>query len=585
MSVENLITKHIDIWTSAVQTKSTVGRGTSSKLDLYGIKKLRELILELAVRGKITIGLDFKGSAKDVIKNATNEKSVLAKKRKIRADKEVYSTALIHDFPPTWETVCIGQVAHVLGGKRVPKGCKLLEQPTDFVYLRVTDMKNQSIDESDLRYIPEDVFEQISRYTINSEDVYVTIAGTIGAVGSIPSHLDGMSLTENAAKLVFGGISKEYLIVILQSSFVKKQFDEAVNQMAQPKLSLNSIKHTLIPIPSLEEQNYIVAKVDELMAFCDQLEQQTETNIEAHRVLVESLLATLTNSANSDELMENWERISAHFDTLFTTEESIDQLKQTILQLAVMGKLVPQNPKDEPASVLLERIAKEKAQLVKDKKIKKQKALPPITGDEKPFELPNGWEWCRTVDAGDIKLGRQRSPKDHTGPYMTPYLRVANVHDNRIDTTDIKKMNFTPEEQKIFRLEYGDILLNEGQSKELVGRPAIYRDEVPGACFQNTLLRFKVWEGVSAEYSLLYFRYCLYSGRFQRAVKQTTNMAHLSAARLIPIEFPLPPKEEQARIVAKVNELTGICEQLKVCLKESQSTQLHLTDAIVEQAV
>lgn len=168
--------------------------------------------------------------------------------------------------------------------------------------------------------------------------------------------------------------------------------------MAQPKLSLNSIKHTCIPIPPLEEQEYIADKVDELMALCDQLEQQTEASIEAHQVLVTTLLDTLTNSADADELMQNWARISEHFDTLFTTEESIDQLKQTILQLAVMGKLVPQDPSDEPAAELLKRIAEEKAQLVKEKKIKKQKALPPIAEDEKPFELPSGWEWCRLDD-------------------------------------------------------------------------------------------------------------------------------------------------------------------------------------------
>nr|WP_317623688.1 hypothetical protein [Photobacterium leiognathi] len=117
--------------------------------------------------------------------------------------------------------------------------------------------------------------------------------------------------------------------------------------------------------PYIDEQHRIVAKVDELMALCDQLEQQTEASIEAHQLLVSTLLNTLTNSADADELMENWAYINDHFDTLFTTEESIEQLKQTILQLAVMGKLVPQDPNDEPASVLLERISEEKAQLIK----------------------------------------------------------------------------------------------------------------------------------------------------------------------------------------------------------------------------
>ena len=131
------------------------------------------------------------------------------------------------------------------------------------------------------------------------------------------------------------------------------------------------------------------------MSLCDQLEQHSLTSLDAHQQLVETLLTTLTDSQNADELAENWARISEHFDTLFTTEASIDALKQTILQLEVMGKLVPQDPNDEPASELLKRIAKEKVQLVKDGKMKKQKPLPPISDEEKPFVTPNNWEWVR----------------------------------------------------------------------------------------------------------------------------------------------------------------------------------------------
>lgn len=112
------------------------------------------------------------------------------------------------------------------------------------------------------------------------------------------------------------------------------------------------------------------------MALCDQLEQQSYQSIDAHNQLVDTLLQTLVDSANADELASNWQRLSEHFDTLFTTEYSIDALKQTILQLAVMGKLVKQDPTDEPASELLKRIAKEKEALVKAGKVKKQKPLP-----------------------------------------------------------------------------------------------------------------------------------------------------------------------------------------------------------------
>ena len=128
-----------------------------------------------------------------------------------------------------------------------------------------------------------------------------------------------------------------------------------------------------LAIPPLTEQLRIVAKVDELMGLCDQLEKQTEASISAHKTLVQTLLSTLTNASEREGFNQAWARIAEHFDTLFTTEWSIDQLKQTILQLAVMGKLVLQNPKDESASKLLTKIAAEKAKSIKEGKIKKQK--------------------------------------------------------------------------------------------------------------------------------------------------------------------------------------------------------------------
>ncbi|WP_234014470.1 restriction endonuclease subunit S, partial [Cronobacter dublinensis] len=173
--------------------------------------------------------------------------------------------------------------------------------------------------------------------------------------------------------------------------FIKK-YD---NGTAQPNLAANDLARFLIPVPPVDEQTRILGKIDDLMSLCDQMEQQSLTSLDAHQQLVETLLATLTDSQNAEELAENWARISQHFDTLFTTEASIDALKQTILQLAVMGKLVPQDPNDEPASELLKRIEQEKAQLVKEGKIKKQKPLPPMSDDEKPFELPEGWAWCQ----------------------------------------------------------------------------------------------------------------------------------------------------------------------------------------------
>jgi len=147
---------------------------------------------------------------------------------------------------------------------------------------------------------------------------------------------------------------------------------------------------------------------------------------------------------------------------------------------------------------------------------------------------------------GEVLMGRQRAPQHEDGPAMRPYLRVANVFDGYIDITDLKEMNFSPSEYRRYRLADGDILLNEGQSRELVGRSAIFREEVPGACFQNTLIRFRPERCIEAAYAHQFFRYCLYTGRFAKIAKQTTSIAHLGVRRFSEILVPLPDTGRQA---------------------------------------
>lgn len=169
-------------------------------------------------------------------------------------------------------------------------------------------------------------------------------------------------------------------------------------------------------------------------------------------------------------------------------------------------------------------------------------------------DLPPGWAEMTVGEAGHVMLGRQRSPRYHSGPHMRPYLRVKNVFENRIDLLDVMEMDFSPADFDRYRLESGDILLNEGQSPELVGRPAMYRGELPGACFTNSLIRFRPREGVDGSYALYLFLHHLWSGRFRQEARITTNIAHLSAGRFITVEFPVPPLNEQRRIVAAIEE-------------------------------
>ncbi len=163
--------------------------------------------------------------------------------------------------------------------------------------------------------------------------------------------------------------------------------------------------------------------------------------------------------------------------------------------------------------------------------------------------FPPSWKLAEIGTVGEVKLGRQRSPKDETGRFMFPYLRVANVFDGRIDYSDVLRMNFISREREVYGLKEGDLLLNEGQSLELVGRCAIY-DGPPGLyCFQNTLVRYRCGESLLPRFAYLTFKRWLSLGRFMSIAKQTTSIAHLGAGRFSAMRIPVPPLAEQRAIV------------------------------------
>jgi restriction endonuclease S subunit len=180
-----------------------------------------------------------------------------------------------------------------------------------------------------------------------------------------------------------------------------------------------------------------------------------------------------------------------------------------------------------------------------------------------PETYPRHWQQTTVGEAGQVTLGRQRSPKYHKGPKMRRYLRVANIFEDRIDTEDIMSMQFEDAEFARYRLYPGDILLNEGQSPHLLGRPAMYRGDPTDVAFTNSLLRFRSGPGVLPEWALLVFRRHLHAKRFMRESQITTNIAHLSAGRFKTVEFPIPPIDEQERITGNVgallSEAAGLC--------------------------
>ena len=582
MSVEKLIVDHMETWTSALQTRSTAGRGSSGKIDLYGIKKLRELILELAVRGKLVPQDPNDEPASELLKRIAAEKAELVKQGKIKKQKplpEISEEEKPFELPQGWEWVTLATVGEIVGGG-TPKsdnpqfwaknGIKWIT-PADLYGLKgkyitsgARDISPAGLSNSSARLMPKGSVLFSSRAPIG----YVAIA-------------DAELSTNQGFKSCVPYIkeSAEYIYYFLLAS--AKKIDAEASGTTFKEVSGAIVSKILLPLPPLSEQLKIVSRANELMSLCDQLEQQSLTSLDAHQQLVETLLGTLTDSQNAEELAENWTRISEHFDTLFTTEASVDALKQTILQLAVMGKLVPQDPNDEPASELLKRIAQEKAQLVKEGKIKKQKSLPPISDEEKPFELPEGWEWSYLSDIGILARGRSKHrPRNDPTLYADGTIPL-------VQTGDVARSNGCINTYSALYNQLGlsqSKLWNKGTlcitiAANIADSGILNFD----ACFPDSVVGFTPYEN---ELPVLYFHY------FMMTIKSTLEKFAPSTAQkninidiLSQLFFPCPPLEEFHRIVDKVQNLLSVCDVLRAYIQSAQQTQLHLADALTDAAI
>ncbi|HDZ9391183.1 TPA: restriction endonuclease subunit S [Vibrio cholerae] len=587
MSAEKLITDHIDIWTSAVQAKSSSGRGSGKKREIYGIKKLRELILELAVRGKLVPQDPNDEPASVLLERIASEKTELVKQKQLKKLKPL--PAITDEekpfaLPLGWEWVQVGNVCTFVNGFAF-KSSSFQEIGVGVVKIGDISSSGQITNASMSRVSPQVVAGLDPMLKVATGDLVIAMSGA--TTGKLGFNVDDETyyLNQRVGKFWSHGVRLEFMYLPLTTK-VAENLSKSMGS-AIPNISTGQINEIVFALPPLAEQHRIVAKVDELMALCDQLEQQTEASLDAHQVLVETLLATLTNSQDATELMVNWARISEHFDTLFTAEQSIDQLKQTILQLAVMGKLVPQDPNDEPAAKLLERIAEEKAQLVKEKKIKKQKALPPIAEDEKPFELPNGWVWARIFDASLFSEYGSSEKTVTELPDGVPVLKMGDIQAGKVILGEHQVVSAQIEDLPNLYLKFGDVLYNRTNSAELVGKTGMFKGEDDVYTFASYLIRIRCsFNNVMPEYLSLSMNTPLFrKTQIEPHIKQQCGQANVNGTLMKHMLVSVPPVREQARLMAKTKELLSFCDQLKQRLRDSQQTQLQLTDAIVEQAL
>lgn len=577
MSVESIITENLDIWTSAIKTRSASGRGSSNKLELYGIKKLRELILELAIRGKL-VSQDFSDEPAnellDRVKQIKTDKKLGSRKTSFSNER----TQLQFEIPSNWIWTQVGQIGICKTGKTPStKNSEFFDGSVPFI--GPGQISSSGFIQGAEKFLSE-IGAHESTEAQSNDILMVCIGGSIGKAAIARERMTFNQQINSISPILCN--SKYIFRAITAPSFTSELLAKSTGS-ATPIINRTKWEALFLPLPPLTEQLRIANKVDELMALCDQLESQTEASIEAHQTLVKSLLETLTNAKDADELNESWQRISAHFDVLFTTEDSIDQLKQTILQLAVMGKLVKQDSNDEPASKLLERIAAEKEQLIKVKKIKKQKAIKPITELEKPYELPDNWSWSRMGYVGEYQKGFAFKSQD----YMEEGVMIAKIQnlsegvtDNAVYLESDKAANF---EQ--YRLVEGDIVMTTVGSwfsapKSAVGRTFLINETFHGSLLnQNTV---KIRPIGHLDYNFLYI--CLNSFDFKsylyREAQGTANQASITQDSIKNFVIGVPPLDEQKKIVLKVKELMALCDKLSGEINDLHSTQLHFSETV-----
>ena len=319
-----------------------------------GTKKLRELILELAVRGKLVPQDPNDEPASELLKRIAEEKARLVSEGKVRKQKplaEIGAEEKPFDVPTNWEWVRVAAVGHDWGQKTPDKA---------FTYIDVGAVDNAAGRISAPQVLmAEDAPSRARKVVRPGTVIYSTIRPYLLNVAVIEEAYEQEPIASTAFAIIhpYLEMPARYFLCYLRSPVFVRYVESVQMGIAYPAINDGQFFSGLIPLPPLAEQHRIVAKVDELMALCDRLEARQADADSAHAQLVQALLGSLTQASDAADFAQSWQRLAEHFHTLFTTESSIDALKQTLLQLAVMGKLVPQDPNDEPASELLKRIA------------------------------------------------------------------------------------------------------------------------------------------------------------------------------------------------------------------------------------
>lgn len=546
-----------------------------------GIKKLRELILKLAMQGKLVPQDPNDPPASLLLKDIEVEKSRLCRDGKIKAPKplpKITTTEVAYALPPGWEWVRVGEVCSYIQRGKGPVYA-------DFSSHRVVSQKCvrwHGLDLEPARFVDPNSLRKYEpiRFLRGGDLLWnSTGTGTIGRACLVPDELDHSELVADSHVTVVRALllTPAFLWRWIQSPIVQGAIESVASGTTnQIELNTSTVINHLMPLPPLEEQRRIVAKIDQLMARCDELERLRSEREQKRRNVHDAALKHLVDTQAADSVADAWQFISQHFGDLYSVKENVAELRKAILQLAVMGKLVPQNPNDPPARQLLKEIEAEKWQLVKEGRIKASKPLSEIKEGEIPFALPRGWEWVRLGNIGYTNIGLTYTPSDVADTGI-PVLRSNNIQNGKLDLSDLKRVEVQVKESVL--VQEGDLLIcARNGSKALVGKTALITNLTEPMAFGAFMAIFR---SRFNQYLLNFIN----SPLFRKMIAEVNTMTinQITQDNLRSTLCPLPSIPEQHRIVAKIEQLMALCDTLEQRIDDSYSKQTELLDALMAQ--
>ncbi len=538
------------------------------------VARLNEAILALAVQGQLVPQDPADEPASELLKRIRADKRRLVKEKGSSDSQRlppISQDEIPYDLPRGWQWVRLPEVYHTWGQKTPDER---------FTYIDVSSINNaQGVIKNDLTIIdPQDAPSRARKIVRQGTVIYSTVRPYLLNIAIVDQDFEFPPIASTAFAVMhpFEGVLAKYLFYYLRSRPFIDFVESQMTGMAYPAINDSKLNLGLLPLPPLAEQRRIVAKVESLFAQTRALEAKLRQAQDDIVTINRAALGRLSAAADGDAFAAAWRTVADAFDLLYDDPRTVAELRQAILQLAVQGKLVPQDPSDEPASELLKRIRAERRRLVKEGKLREEKPLPLPGATEVPFSLPQSWQWVRLGHIANHRLGKMLDQHKNRGVFR-PYVRNLNIQWKRVDLSDIQEMRFEEEELDEYQLMKGDLLICEGGEP---GRCAIWDYSDRQMMFQKAIHRVRPLAGIASEY-LLYHLWADANNKRLEAFFTGATIKHFTGKALANYVCALPPLAEQRRIVAKVDQLMRQCDALEAGLARAEGARRALAAAVL----